>query len=115
MDARTTDIWFGPGAKKGVFGAGVALGLQQSMARREIDPSQFRLYGSSIGCLNAVFLATGNTDCGLSIFQEETQKLVTASNLVPATGAYHQSARSRIQANGVIGPSSECAESGTHL
>ena len=87
MDARTTDIWFGPGAKKGVFGAGVALGLQESMARGEIDSSQFRLYGSSIGCLNAVFLATGNTGCGLSIFQEETQKLVTASNLVPATGA----------------------------
>ena len=21
MDARTTDIWFGPGAEKGVFGA----------------------------------------------------------------------------------------------
>ena len=87
MDVRTTDIWFGPGAEKGVFGAGVALGLQESMARGQIDSSQFRLYGSSIGCLNAVFLATGNASCGLRIFQEETQKLVTASNLVPATGA----------------------------
>ena len=87
MSARTIDIWFGPGAAKGVFGAGVAHALQESIHRRELDASQIRLYGSSVGCLTAVFLATGNAACGLEIFQQETDKVVSTSNLVPALGA----------------------------
>ncbi len=87
MDDKTTDIWFGPGAEKGVFGAGVAHGLHLSIAKKQLDASRIRLYGSSIGCLTAAFLSTGNTACGLKIFREETDKIITASNLVPAMGA----------------------------
>ncbi len=78
------DVWFGPGAQKGVFGAGVALGLQESIDTGEVDASQFRLYGSSIGCLTAAFLASGNAGQGLQIFQEETRQLAVLSNLMPA-------------------------------
>lgn len=87
MEDKAIDVWFGPGAEKGVFGAGVALGLQQSIESGEVDPSQIRVYGSSIGCLTAAFLATGNAGCGLQIFQEETSQLAVVSNLVPSLAA----------------------------
>ena len=84
MDEIAVDVWFGPGAEKGVFGAGVAAGLQEAIASGDLNGSQIRLYGSSIGCLTAAFLATGNANCGLQIFQEETQQLVSMRNLLPA-------------------------------
>jgi hypothetical protein len=87
MDDKPIDVWFGPGAEKGVFGAGVAHGLQDSIESGELDASQIRSYGSSIGCLTATFLATGNAGCGLQVFQEETRKLAVLSNLVPALTA----------------------------
>ena len=55
MHQRFADIWFGPGGLSGVFGAGVAYGLQQSFSQSEIDVAKVRLFGSSVGCLNAVF------------------------------------------------------------
>jgi hypothetical protein len=87
MDCDSADIWFGPGALKGVFGAGVAHGLHESIVSRDLDASKLRLYGSSIGCLTAVFLATGNATSGLGIFREEADKLVSPVNLLPAVGA----------------------------
>ena len=87
METKTVDIWFGPGAQKGVFGAGVALGLQESMEAGEVEPSQIRAYGSSVGCLTTAFLATGNAGMGLQIFQQETSQLAMLSNLAPAVAA----------------------------
>jgi hypothetical protein len=87
MNQKRTDIWFGPGALNGVFGAGVAYGLQESFARQEIDVSKVRLFGSSVGCLTAVYLATGNAACGLDVFKEDTRELIAKRNLVPAIGA----------------------------
>ena len=87
MHDESADIWFGPGAQKGVFGAGVAHGLHESIASGDLEASKLRLYGSSIGCLTAVFLATGNATCGLAIFREEANKLVSTVNLLPAVGA----------------------------
>lgn len=79
----SADIWFGPGGTRGVFGAGVAFGLQQCIEKREIGASSLRLYGSSVGCLTAAYLATGNTACGLSIFREDAASVVAATNLLP--------------------------------
>jgi hypothetical protein len=87
MEDKAIDVWFGPGAEKGVFGAGVAHGLQESIESGELDASQIRSYGSSIGCLTAAFLASGNAGCGLQIFQEETRQLAVLSNLAPALAA----------------------------
>ncbi len=87
METKPIDIWFGPGAQKGVFGAGVALGLQEALDSGEIDSSQIRLYGSSVGCLTVAFLATGNAGIGLQIFQEETRQLAKLPNLLPALAA----------------------------
>ena len=87
METNAVDIWFGPGAQKGVFGAGVALGLQESMEAGEVEPSQIRAYGSSVGCLTTAFLATGNAGMGLQIFQQETSQLAMLSNLAPAVAA----------------------------
>jgi hypothetical protein len=87
MDQQAPQIWFGPGGLKGVFGAGVALGLQQAWLRNEIDLTRVRLYGSSVGCLNVAFLATGNAEQGLPIFREETRELIVRSRLVTALGA----------------------------
>ena len=87
MVANAIDIWFGPGAQKGVFGAGVALGLQEALESGEIDAGQIRLYGSSVGCLTVAFLATGNAGMGLQIFQEETRQLANLPNLLPALAA----------------------------
>ena len=84
---KLIDIWFGPGALKGVFGAGVALGLERLFARGDLDATRARLYGASVGCLTATYLATSNASCGLAIFQEETAALIRRSNVVMATGA----------------------------
>ncbi len=86
-EAKSIDVWFGPGAQKGVFGAGVALGLQESIEAGEIDASQIRAYGSSVGCLTTAFLATGNAGLGLQIFQQETNQIALLSNLLPALAA----------------------------
>jgi len=87
MQSARVDVWFGSGALKGVFGAGVAHALQNAFDGRTIDPSLLRLYGSSVGCLTAVYLATGHAECGLSIFRDETRTLITRANLLPAVGA----------------------------
>jgi hypothetical protein len=87
MDQPEVDIWFGPGGLRGVFGAGVACGLQAAIERGECDPSRLRLFGSSVGCLNAVFLATGNAGCGLDIYREDVAPLIRPSNLLPSAAA----------------------------
>ena len=86
MKPMGTDIWFGPGGLKGVFGAGVALGLQDADRRGDFDlgGNSLRLFGSSVGCLNAVYLATGNAACGLPIYREEIAGLVRPRNLLPS-------------------------------
>lgn len=84
MSGAEIDIWFGPGGMRGVFGAGVAEGLQEHLDRQACPPRGLRLFGSSIGSLNALFLATGNTGCGLSIFQEDTRLLLRYDHLWPA-------------------------------
>ena len=83
------DIWFGPGGLKGVFGAGVALGLHDASRRGEMHlrGSSLRLFGSSVGCLNAVYLATGNAECGLPIYREDIAGLVKPQNLLPSVAA----------------------------
>jgi hypothetical protein len=81
------DIWFGPGALRGVFGAGVAYGLQESFDHGMVDAARLRLFGSSVGCLTAVYLATGNAGCGLDIFNTDTRPLIRKRNFVPALAA----------------------------
>jgi hypothetical protein len=89
MKPTGTDIWFGPGGLKGVFGAGVALGLHEAARRGEIDPGghALRLFGSSVGCLNAVYLATGNAEHGLPIYQHEIAGMINPGNLLPSLAA----------------------------
>lgn len=86
MNQLGMDIWFGPGGIKGVFGAGVAGRLQDALRDGAMDPSRVRLYGSSVGCLTAAYLATGNAADGLSIFQRDTRDLIILSNLLPSLG-----------------------------
>lgn len=87
MRQQLIDIWFGPGAVHGVFGAGVALGLQEAIDGGGMDVSAVQLFGSSVGCLNALFLATGNAACGLDIFTEDTRELIMKRHLIPSVGA----------------------------
>lgn len=87
MSAARCNIWFGPGGLRGVFGAGVAQGLQNCLQRGQLATDQFALYGSSIGCLNAAFLATGHTHRGLEILQHETARLIRRENMWPALAA----------------------------
>ncbi|MCO6453707.1 MAG: patatin-like phospholipase family protein [Pirellulaceae bacterium] len=87
MSAAPCNIWFGPGGLRGVFGAGVAQGLQDCLQQGQLATDQFTLYGSSIGCLNAAFLATGHTHRGLEIFQHETARLIRRENLWPTLAA----------------------------
>jgi hypothetical protein len=78
------DIWFGPGALRGVFGAGVAWALQRAIDDGRLDPRRLRLYGSSVGCLNALYLATGNADCGLDVYREDVAQLIHPRRLLPS-------------------------------
>lgn len=87
MNHQECDIWFGPGGLKGVFGAGVAAELQFAIQRGDIDPSKLRLFGSSVGCLTATYLATGNAENGIRVFLEDVQGLITPANLLPSLGA----------------------------
>jgi hypothetical protein len=89
MKPTGTDIWFGPGGLRGVFGAGVALGLQEAERHGEIDLSDpaLRLFGSSVGCLNAVYLATGNAEHGLPIYRHEIAGMIKPANLLPSLAA----------------------------
>jgi predicted acylesterase/phospholipase RssA len=103
MNPPRCNLWFGPGGLRGVFGAGVAEGLERAMARGDLDPSRLRLFGSSIGCLNAAFLASGNTGCGLSIFEEETRHLLRYDNLLPSLVARLRN-RLRLPRRGSAGP-----------
>lgn len=84
---KSIDIWFGPGAVKGVFGAGVALGLERLFARGNLEATRVRLYGASVGCLTATYLATSNASCGLAIFKKDTAGLICGSNVFLATCA----------------------------
>ncbi len=81
------DIWFGPGGLTGVFGAGVADGLHQARVAGNFDLSRVRLFGSSVGCLTATYLATNNTDHGIEIYLQDLQGLIRAGNLLPSLGA----------------------------
>jgi hypothetical protein len=81
------DVWFGPGGIQGAFGAGVARGLHRSMETGEVDSELLRLYGSSVGCLTASYLATGNTDCGLKIFKDDAKSVFSVRNLLPMIAA----------------------------
>lgn len=87
MSHPECDIWFGPGGLKGVFGAGVAEELHYAIQRGEMDATKLRLFGSSVGCLTAAYLATGNAENGISLFQEDTDGLIKLSNLLPSLGA----------------------------
>jgi predicted acylesterase/phospholipase RssA len=84
MNRLETDIWFGPGGLHGIFGAGVARGLQEAFRGGEISASEVRLFGSSVGCLTAAYLATDHADYGTAIFRDDIDGLITPSNLLPS-------------------------------
>ena len=73
---RQFRIWFGPGGIRGAFAAGVARGLDLAIQRNQFDPSGMSVYGSSVGCLTACYLATSNTENGLDIFRDDARRLL---------------------------------------
>jgi hypothetical protein len=78
------DIWFGPGGLRGAFGAGLALQLEEFRNQGRISLRETRVFGSSVGCLNAVYLATGHAHCGMAIYEHDIHDLIHAENLLPS-------------------------------